>query len=186
MPSACAFLKGLVLSAALSASSLVTAATSSSEDPLAALGSLISTGIAARQAYQAGGTGSSGLKVSASEASSALADCLYRNTSSSDKTIFLQWAFVTLGKTSAAQSITKISSAKTTEVEKKAQSSLSRIVVKSCPKEAASLVLSDPKNGLSNTLTALANKMVAAEISRRTSSLLNLTITDLIGQTSGQ
>lgn len=170
-------MKLAAVAATLLYSSIVPSAIAA-EDTLTQLGNLVSTGIAAHQAYQT--SGNTSLKLSASEASANLADCLYKNTGSSDKTVFLQWAFVTIGKTNAAQAITKIPTAKTTEVEKKAQSALSKIVIQSCPKEAATLVLSDPKNGLSNTLTALANKMIAAEISKRTSPLLNLTITDIL------
>ena len=41
--------------------------------------------------------------------------------------------------------------------------------------------MKNPKNGLQETMTLLATKLVNAEIERRTSPLLLLTISDLIG-----
>lgn len=116
----------------------------------------------------------------ASEASDALADCLYKNTTQADRNAFVQWAFVTIGKAEAAKSVATISQAKTREVEKNAQTVLTRIVMKSCPKPAMDVLLSDPKKGLENTLTSLAYKLAADEMAKRASPLLNLTITDLM------
>ena len=169
----------LAAALALSAPASIFAAESSGNtaEALNVLGALVSSRLSQQQQSSSSG---SGVRTSPSEAASSLADCLYRNTGSTDRDTFVQWAFVTIGKSSAAQSIAKISAAKTKEVEGKAQSALTKLVLKSCPKEAASLVISDPKNGLENTLAALANKLVSAEIEKRTSPLLNLTITDLL------
>ena len=41
----------------------------------------------------------------AASAADELADCLYANTSAQDKTTFLQWAYVALGRTEAAKSV---------------------------------------------------------------------------------
>ncbi|MDO5531192.1 hypothetical protein [Sutterella sp.] len=120
------------------------------------------------------------LPVSAAEPAEALADCLYKNTSGTDRDVFVQWAFVTIGKTEAAKSITAISDSKRKSVEQKAQSTLTRVVMKSCPKESMQLLLKDPKKGLENTLLSLAQKLVTEELSRRSSPILNLTITDLL------
>ena len=109
-----------------------------------------------------------------------LADCLYANTSAQDKTTFLQWAYVTLGRTEAAKSVQTIPAAKIKTVEKKAQTTLTQLVMKSCPKPAMNLLLSDPKKGLEKTLTSLAGKLVQAEVEKRTSPLLSMTITDLL------
>lgn len=159
----------LAAALALSAPASIFAAESSGNtaEALNVLGALVSSRLSQQQSSSSG----SGVRTSPSEAASSLADCLYRNTGSTDRDTFVQWAFVTIGKSSAA---------KTKEVEGKAQSALTKLVLKSCPKEAASLVISDPKNGLENTLAALANKLVSAEIEKRTSPLLNLTITDLL------
>lgn len=66
-------------------------------------------------AFLAAGAGTS----QASEASDALADCLYKNTSQADRNAFVQWAFVTIGKADAAKAVTEIPQAKIRQVEKK-------------------------------------------------------------------
>ena len=111
----------------------------------------------------------------AASAADELADCLYAN-----KTTFLQWAYVALGRTEAAKSVQTIPAAKIKTVEKKAQTTLTQLVMKSCPKPAMNLLLSDPKKGLEKTLTSLAGKLVQAEVEKRTSPLLSMTITDLL------
>ena len=55
----------------------------------------------------------------AASAADELADCLYANTSAQDKTTFLQWAYVALGRTEAAKSVQTIPAAKIKTVEKK-------------------------------------------------------------------
>jgi hypothetical protein len=42
------------------------------------------------------------------------------------------------------------------------------------------LAFTDPKNGLQDSLTVLAKKLVDDEISKRSSPLLSMTITDLL------
>lgn|GEM_PF-340472 len=84
----------------------------------------------------------------AASAADELADCLYANTSAQDKTTFLQWTYVALGRTEAAKSVQTIPAAKIKTVEKKAQTTLTQLVMKSCPKPAMNLLLSDPKKGL--------------------------------------
>ena len=96
----------------------------------------------------------------AASAADELADCLYANTS--------------------AKSVQTIPAAKIKTVEKKAQTTLTQLVMKSCPKPAMNLLLSDPKKGLEKTLTSLAGKLVQAEVEKRTSPLLSMTITDLL------
>ena len=49
---------------------------------------------------------------STSDTSEALADCLYKHATASDKLVLVQWAYVTLSKTSAAKQIQTIPSAK--------------------------------------------------------------------------
>lgn len=116
----------------------------------------------------------------AASAADELADCLYANTSAQDKTTFLQWTYVALGRTEAAKSVQTIPAAKIKTVEKKAQTTLTQLVMKSCPKPAMNLLLSDPKKGLEKALTSLAGKLVQAEVEKRTSPLLSMTITDLL------
>lgn len=126
------------------------------------------------------GAGAAAAASSSSTAPAALADCLYKNTGSAERTVFMQWAYVTLGKTDAAKAVAAIPSAKTKQVETQAQAALTKVVLKSCPKEAMNVLLADPRKGLQTTLVALAEKLVAAEIEKRTTPVLNLTITDLL------
>lgn len=126
--------------------------------------------------------GAPGAHAASSSASEELAECLYKNTSSADRTTFLQWAYVSLGRTQAAKSVQPISTEKTKAVEKKAQTALTRVVMSKCPKPAMNVLLTDPKKGLERTLTSLAGKLVSAEVEKRTSPLLSLSITDILGK----
>ena len=119
-------------------------------------------------------------QAAAADVSEALADCLYQHSTSADKQVFLQWAYVTLGKTAAAQKIQKIPDASVKSVEARAQKTLTNLVAGKCSQPAVKVLLKDPKNGLQNTLNSLAQKLVEAEIKRRSSPVLSLTITDLI------
>lgn len=119
-------------------------------------------------------------QAASADVSEALADCLYQHSTAADKQVFLQWAFVTLGKTAAAQKVQKIPDARVKSTEAQAQKTLTNLVVGKCSQPALKVLMKDPKNGLQNTLNALAQKMVEAEIRRRTSPVLALTITDLI------
>ncbi len=116
----------------------------------------------------------------ASRESDALADCLYENTSSADRTVMVQWAYVTLGKTRAAKAVQAISDEKTKAVEAEAQKTLTKLVMKRCAKPAMKLLVADPKNGLQDTLQTLAVKLAKREVEKRTSPILSLTITDLL------
>ena len=87
---------------------------------------------------------------STSDTSEALAECLYKHATASDKQVLVQWAYVTLSKTSAAKQIQTIPSAKVKNIESSAQK-------------------------------ALTNLVVNAEIERRASPILSLTMTDLMG-----
>ncbi|MBP3437791.1 MAG: hypothetical protein J6K46_00375 [Sutterella sp.] len=119
-------------------------------------------------------------QAAAADVSEALADCLYQHSTSADKQVFLQWAYVTLGKTAAAQKIQKIPDASIRSVEGQAQKTLTNLVLGKCSQPAMKVLMKDPKNGLQNTLNSLAQKLVEAEIRRRASPVLALTITDLI------
>ena len=119
-------------------------------------------------------------QAASTDVSEALADCLYQHSTAADKQVFLQWAHVTLGKTAAAQKVQKIPDARVKSTEAQAQKTLTNLVVGKCSQPALKVLMKDPKNGLQNTLNSLAQKMVEAEIRRRTSPVLALTITDLI------
>lgn len=120
------------------------------------------------------------VQAAGSDVSEALADCLYQQSSAADKQVFLQWAFVTLGKTASAQKVQKIPDASIKSVEAKAQKTLTNIVIGKCSQPAMQVLMKDPKNGLQSTLNSLAQKLVEAEIKRRASPILSLTMTDLL------
>ena len=107
---------------------------------------------------------------STSDTSEALAECLYKHATASDKQVLVQWAYVTLSKTSAAKQIQTIPSAK-----------VKNLVVGRCSSPAVKVLMKNPKNGLQETMTLLAGKLVNAEIERRASPILSLTMTDLMG-----
>ena len=117
---------------------------------------------------------------STSDTSEALAECLYKHATASDKQVLVQWAYVTLSKTSAAKQIQTIPSAKVKNIESSAQKALN-LVVGRCSSPAVKVLMKNPKNGLQETMTLLAGKLVNAEIERRASPILSLTMTDLMG-----
>ena len=115
---------------------------------------------------------------STSDTSEALAECLYKHATASDKQVLVQWAYVTLSKTSAAKQIQTIPSAKVKNIESSAQKALTN---GRCSSPAVKVLMKNPKNGLQETMTLLAGKLVNAEIERRASPILSLTMTDLMG-----
>lgn len=116
-----------------------------------------------------------------SDPSEALASYLFQHAADSDKQVLIQWAYVALSKTSAARQVQTIPSSKVKSVESNAQKTLTNLVVGRCSAPALRVFMKNPKNGLQETMTLLATKLVNAEIERRTSPLLSLTISDLIG-----
>lgn len=100
--------------------------------------------------------------------------------SASDQKILVQWAFVSLARTSAAREVAVVPDSKIRQVEAKAQKTLATLLVKSCSKEGLRLAFKDPKNGLQDSLEVLAQNLVKKEIERRTSPLLSLSITDIL------
>lgn len=114
---------------------------------------------------------------STSDTSEALAECLYKHATASDKQVLVQWAYVTLSKTSAAKQI----QTKVKNIESSAQKALTNLVVGRCSSPAVKVLMKNPKNGLQETMTLLAGKLVNAEIERRASPILSLTMTDLMG-----
>ena len=116
-----------------------------------------------------------------SDPSEPLASYLFQHAADSDKQVLIQWAYVALSKTSAARQVQTIPSSKVKSVESNAQKTLTNLVVGRCSAPALRVLMKNPKNGLQETMTLLATKLVNAEIERRTSPLLSLTISDLIG-----
>lgn len=116
----------------------------------------------------------------ASPQSDALASCLHQHAGKAEKDALVRWAFVALGRTSAARSVTAIPAAKIRAVESDAQKTLAKLVTKHCSRPAAALLFKDPKNGLQDTLGKLALLLAEDEIRARTNPVLPLTITDLL------
>lgn len=84
------------------------------------------------------------LSTLAGDYATALGECLYKNTTSADKTTLTQWAFVTLGKSSATKSIASIPAAKTQEIDQKTKNLLMKLATSSCSKEAVQVALHEP------------------------------------------
>lgn len=116
----------------------------------------------------------------ASPQSDALAECLDANMTADDQKVLVQWAYVALGKTSAARAVQAIPAEKTKAVESAAQRTLSTLVLRKCSKPALALLVKDPKTGLQDTLQSLASRLIQEELKRRTSPVLPITITDLL------
>lgn len=112
----------------------------------------------------AGGTAFAG------EYANALGKCLYKNSSSQDKTVLTQWAFVSLGQTDAAKSITTIPANKTQEVDQKAKSVVTRLIGSSCSSEALKVALHEPTTGIQNSISAITSEMIAEKIKARAGS----------------
>lgn len=109
---------------------------------------------------------------SADTYSTALAQCLYKNASTNDRDLLTQWAFVTIGRTDAAKKVTVIPQTKIDSVSKSAQKALTTLAVKKCGKELAAVALHNPKTGLQDSATALAETMIEEAIRERATSLL--------------
>ena len=116
----------------------------------------------------------------ASAASDELATCLEQNITAQDRKVLVQWAYVTLSKTSAAKEIQTISSSKVKNVEAKVEKTLTNLVLKRCVKPAGKVFLKDPKNGLQDTLETLAVRLARSELQKRANPVLPITITDLL------
>ena len=104
----------------------------------------------------------------AGEYATALGKCLYDNTNATDKTTLTQWAFVTLGKTSAAKSVVAIPAAKTNAVDQQAQKLATRLVATSCRKEATQVALHESTSGLQDAVVALGSRMIADQLKSQT------------------
>lgn len=102
----------------------------------------------------------------ASAASDELAACLEENITAQDRKVLVQWAYVTLSKTSAAKEIQTIPSSKVKNVEAKVEKTLTNLVLKRCVKPAGKVLLKDPKNGLQDTLETLAVRLARSELQK--------------------
>lgn len=100
----------------------------------------------------------------ASTYSDNLGKCILENTSSADQETMTQWAYVTLGKTSAAKKVQTIPAAKVTEVETKAKTLFTKLALNSCSKEFATVVAKDPKNGLQDTVGYIAGSLLKDQV----------------------
>ena len=118
--------------------------------------------------------------VQASAASDELAACLEENITAQDRKVLVQWAYVTLSKTSAAKEIQTIPSSKVKNVEAKVEKTLTNLVLKRCVTPAGKVLLKDPKNGLQDTLETLAVRLARSELQKRSNPVLPITITDLL------
>ena len=116
----------------------------------------------------------------ASAASDELATCLEQNITAQDRKVLVQWAYVTLSKTSAAKEIQTIPSSKVKNVEAKVEKTLTNLVLKRCLKPAGQILLKDPKNCLQDTLETLAVRLARSELQKRSNPVLPITITDLL------
>lgn len=116
----------------------------------------------------------SGAAVAASDASQALGRCLYQNASASDRDQLVQWAYVTIGKSEAAKRVQPIPAAASQKVVQDTKQVFSRLVLRACPKEAASALLSDPKNAASDALEELVGLMMRDKVKAKAAEVLNL------------
>ncbi len=120
------------------------------------------------------------LPVWASPQSDELADCIYANITPEDRTVLVQWAFVTIGRSEAARQIADIPNETRKAVDGKARRSLTRLLIEKCPKPTGALLISDPRGGLQDTIHSLAEKVVAEEIEKRSERILKFSLTDFL------
>ena len=77
-----------------------------------------------------------------------LGRCIYNNTSSADRDTLVQFMDVSLGSTNAARKVQSISQAKINQVNNKTKALASKLVLGPCRKQAARVLLPDPRNGM--------------------------------------
>lgn len=122
--------------------------------------------------------GASAQAFAAGTSSQALGECLYRNATPDQKTQLIQWAYVTIGKTdaakSAAKSVQAIPQAKTQAVTQKMKSTLTTLLLHSCPKEAAQVLLTDPKNGSIDAMETVTSLMLREKVRDQVGNVLDL------------
>ena len=126
--------------------------------------------------------------VSAGTYSDDLSRCIYKNMTSSDKSLVIQWTYVELSKTKAARQVAVIPDAKVKSVESEAKKTLTRIIGTKCSKEVAKVALHEPKTGIKATVGGLVSLMIEDELKKRSSTLLSSNVfggnTELLQQGS--
>ena len=83
---------------------------------------------------------------------------------------------MTLGKSSATKSIATIPAEKTSEVDQKTKSLLTRLVASSCSKEALQVALHEPTTGLQDAATTISSYMIREQIRTSAKSVLSNSI----------
>lgn len=109
-----------------------------------------------------------------SGAAQQLGQCLYKNSSSAEKDQLIQWAYVTIGNTSAAKQVQSIPEAKRKQVTQAMKGTLSNLLIRSCPKESAAVLLSDPKNGAADAMEELTRLMMRDKVRAKVGEVLSL------------
>ena len=110
--------------------------------------------------------GASAQAFAAGTSSQALGECLYRNATPDQKTQLIQWAYVTIGKTDAAKSVQAVT--------QKMKSTLTTLLLHSCPKEAAQVLLTDPKNGSIDAMETVTSLMLREKVRDQVGNVLDL------------
>ena len=100
-----------------------------------------------------------------------LGRCIYNNTSSADRDTLVQFMYVSLGSTNAARKVQSIPQTKINQVNSKTKTLASKLVLGPCRKQAARVLLSDPRNGMQQALSYTVERLVADSTSGWLSSL---------------
>lgn len=109
-----------------------------------------------------------------SEAARQLGQCLYRNSSASDKDTLVQWAYVTIGGTAAARRVQPIPEAASRQVTQATRQAFSRLLLRACPKEAAAALASDPRSAASDALEEMVGLMIRDRMRGKVDEVLSL------------
>lgn len=97
-----------------------------------------------------------------------LGQCLTRSASQSDTKVLTQWAFVTLGQTSAAKEIASIKPQVINKVTSQAQTVVIRLLGRDCAKEAVKATLYDGKDGIGNGIKSAVTQRMQQELQSQT------------------
>lgn len=97
-----------------------------------------------------------------------LGRCIYNNTSSADRDTLVQFMYVSLGSTNAARKVQSIPQTKINQVNSKTKALASKLVLGPCRKQAARVLLSDPRNGMQQALSYTVERLVADRIAEST------------------
>lgn len=102
-----------------------------------------------------------------------LGRCIYNNTSTADRDTLVQFMYVSLGSTNAARKVQSIPQTKINQVNSKTKALASKLVLGPCRKQAARVLLSDPRNGMQQALSYTVERLVADRIAESTSGWLS-------------